>query len=313
MGKRAVLLMAYGSPERDEEVEAYYTHIRGGRKPTQEELDNLRARYKKIGGRSPLLRVTNSTAKKLEERLSSETDEKTRVYVGMKHWHPYISETFEDISNDGVTELTAIALAPHYSKMSLGSYQDAARKANEEHGNKVTLRFVDNWYLDPVFIQKWKERIVEAYEKKFPRPERKNVFFLFSAHSLPERILTWKDPYKEQLLETSNRLASELKLDEKQYGFAFQSAGPTHEPWLGPDILEKLKELGDEGWKSVLVIPIGFVSDHLEILFDIDIEAQELARGMSMHLERTESFNDESDFIDVLESVLKAQSSVRKT
>ncbi len=297
--KKAVLLMAYGSPDRDEDVEPYYTHIRGGRKPTRDELENLRERYRKIGGHSPLLRVTNSTAKKLEDRLS------TRVYVGMKHWHPYISETFEEISKESVTELTALALAPHYSKISIGSYQDAVRKANEEKGNKVTLRFVDSWHLDPVFIEKWRERIVQAYERNFSQTERNSIFFLFTAHSLPERILTWNDPYKVQLLETAKTLVSELKLDDKQYAFAFQSAGYTNEPWLGPDILEKLKELDAGGWKSVLVIPIGFVSDHLEILFDIDFEAQELARGLGMHLERTESFNDENDFIDVLESVLK--------
>jgi ferrochelatase len=300
--KKAVLLMAYGSPDRDEDVEPYYTHIRGGRKPTQDELENLRERYKKIGGRSPLLRVTNSTAKKLEERVS------TRVYVGMKHWHPYISETFEEISSDDVAELTAIALAPHYSKMSIGSYQDAVRKASEEKGNKITLRFVDSWHLDPVFIEKWRQRILQAYEKKFPKSDRKSIFFLFTAHSLPERILTWNDPYKDQLLDTAKKLAFELKLEDMQYGFAFQSAGHTHEPWLGPDILEKLKELDAGGWKSVLVLPIGFVSDHLEILFDIDCEAQELARGLGMHLERTQSFNDESDFIDILESVLKNSS-----
>ncbi len=300
----AILLMAYGSPDKDEDVEAYYTHIRGGRKPTPEELENLRARYKKIGGRSPLLKTTHSTAKKLEQRLGKQN---VRVYAGMKHWHPYISETFEEISKDGVTELTSIALAPHYSKMSIGSYQDAVRKANEAHGNKIKLKFVDSWHLNPVFIQKWKEQITEACKSKFKGTPREQIFFLFSAHSLPERILSWNDPYKDQLLETATKLAEELELEKKQYGFAFQSAGHTSEPWLGPDILDKLKELNAMNWKNVLVIPIGFVSDHLEILFDLDIEAKELAKELGMHLERTESFNDSADFIDVLEAVVKEQ------
>jgi ferrochelatase len=301
--KKAVLLMAYGSPERDEDVEPYYTHIRGGRKPTQEELDNLRGRYKQIGGHSPLLKITNSTAKKLEERLHKKGME-TKVYAGMKHWHPFISETFEQISNDGVIELTAIALAPHFAKMSIGSYQDAVRKANEERGGKIALKFVNDWHLNPVFIEKWKDRIKTACEEKFAATDRDKIFFLFSAHSLPERILTWNDPYKDQLLETTNKLASELSLNALQFGFAFQSAGHTHEPWLGPDILEKIKELYEKNWRSILIIPIGFVSDHLEILFDIDVEAKELADSLGIHLERTVSFNDEDDFIEILESVL---------
>jgi protoporphyrin/coproporphyrin ferrochelatase len=303
MGKKGVILMAYGSPDMEEDVEAYYTHIRGGRKPTREELENLKSRYKMIGGHSPLLQVTNSTARKLLERLNGK-DKSIQVYAGMKHWHPFIAEAFHQILNDGITELTAVALAPHYSKMSIGSYQDAVRKANEEHGSKVALKFVDNWHLNPVFIKKWKERINQAFEKKFSDADRKQTFFLFTAHSLPERILTWNDPYKNQLLETATRLASELNLEQKQNGFAFQSAGHTPEPWLGPDISEKIKELDAGGWKNILVVPIGFVSDHLEILFDVDIEAKELAKKLGIHLERTDSFNDTEDFIDVLESVV---------
>jgi ferrochelatase len=294
----AIILMAYGSPEREEDIEPYYTHIRGGRKPTLEELENLKSRYKAIGGRSPLLRITTSTAKKLEQRLNAP------VYAGMKHWHPFISEVFDDqISKDGIKELTAIALAPHYSKMSIGSYQDAARRANEKHGNTIALKFIDSWHLNPVFIEKWKKKINQACDTKFSEINKKEIFFLFTAHSLPERILTWKDPYKDELLETMKRIASDLKLDEKQFGFAFQSAGHTSEPWLGPDILSEIKEQSARSWKNILVAPIGFVSDHLEILFDIDIEAKELAEKLGMHLERTESFNDSDDFIDILESV----------
>lgn len=307
--KKAVLLMAYGSPEEDKDIEPYYAHILGGRrKPSPQELANLRSRYRAIGGRSPLLRLTNSTAMKLESRLSAKDQANhVRVYAGMRHWHPYIAEVFDEISNDGVGELIAIALAPHYSKMSIGSYQDAARKANEEHGNKVALKFVDQWYDDPVFLEKWIKSINKALEK-FHGVDRGQIFFLFTAHSLPERILSWNDPYKNQILETEDKLATRLELKEEQYGFAFQSAAHTTEPWLGPDLLIKLKELALGGWKNVLVIPIGFVSDHLEILFDIDVEARELAREVGIHLERTDSFNDSDDFIDVLESVVRSQS-----
>jgi protoporphyrin/coproporphyrin ferrochelatase len=302
--RKGIILMAYGSPERDEDIEPYYTHIRGGRKPTDEELKNLKSRYRAIGGHSPLLKITNSTAKKLEERLA-ERGEKTSVYAGMKHWHPFVSETFDQIVKDGVTDLVAIALAPHYSKVSIGGYQDSVRKANEERGGKVNVTCIDQWHLNRVFLEKWKERITEVYEKKFKEMERSKVFFLFTAHSLPERILSWKDPYKDQLLETMNKLATVLKLDGEQYGLAFQSAGHTSEPWLAPDILDKIKELRRKGWSSVLVIPIGFVSDHLEILFDIDVEAKDLAKELGMKLERTESFNDGDDFVDVLVSVVQ--------
>ena len=300
--RKAILLMAYGSPDREEDVEEYYTHIRGGRKPTPEEVKNLKSRYDVIGGRSPLLRITNSTAKRLEEKLVK-NGENVRVYAGMKHWHPFIVETFDEISADGVEDLVAIALAPHYSKMSIGSYQDTARKANSEHGDKIKINFINNWHLNPTFIKKWLERIAQAQANKFKGVERKEMFFLFSAHSLPERILTWGDPYKTQLLETMDKLAHELKLEPAQYGFAFQSAGHTAEPWLGPDILDKLNDLAKDGWRQVLVIPIGFVSDHLEILYDIDVEAKELAGKLGVHLERTESFNDSEDFIEVLASV----------
>lgn len=302
MEKKAILLMAYGTPEKEEDIEPYYTHIRRGKKPTEEELNDLKSRYKLIGAKSPLFQITSSTAKKLEQKLK-EKGRDERVYIGMKHWHPYISETFETISSDGVTHLLAIALAPHYSKMSIGSYQDALKKASSDHGDKVKVRFVDSWHLNDVFIDRWRERITKAYSEKFNHVKKDDIYFLFTAHSLPERILAWNDPYKNQLLETSNRLAENLDLRDEQRGFAFQSAGHTSEPWLGPDILEKIPELQKDGWNQVLVIPIGFVSDHLEILYDIDIEARKLAEKLKIHLERTDSFNDSDDFIEVLLSV----------
>ncbi|HZW57629.1 MAG TPA: ferrochelatase [Nitrososphaerales archaeon] len=309
--KEAILLMAYGSPDRDEDVEAYYTHIRGGRKPTPSELENLLARYRMIGGRSPLLGITQSTARKLEQKLGERGND-IRVYAGMKHWHPFIAEAFEQISRDGITSLTAIALAPHYSKMSIGSYQEAVSKANSEHGGKVELTFVNEWHLNRVFIEIWKKRIEQALNDKFAGQDRDKIFFLFTAHSLPERILTWKDPYKDQLLETADRLASELGLTSEQHSFAFQSAGHTSEPWLGPDILDKLKDIRANNWSRVLIIPIGFVSDHLEILYDIDVEARELAKEGDIQLERTESFNDSDDFIKILYSVWSQSNNKKK-
>lgn len=301
MEKKAILLMAYGSPERQEDIEPYFTHIRGGRKPSPGEVENLKERYKQIGGTSPLLKITLSAAEKLEKKLGG----KMRVYAGMKHWHPYISEVFEEISRDGVTDLLTLALAPHYSRMSIASYQDSVNKANSEHGGKVKITNVNEWYLDPVFFEKWTLMITRAAQKF--HAQREDIFFLFTAHSLPERILTWGDPYKLQLLETMERLAAKLPLDKRQYGFGFQSAGHGSEPWLGPDILDKLAELKNQGWKNVLVAPIGFVSDHLEILFDLDVETKQRAKELNIRVERTESFNDTEDFIEVLASVVRNQ------
>jgi protoporphyrin/coproporphyrin ferrochelatase len=298
-----ILLMAYGSPDKEEEIEAYYTHIRGGRKPTPGELENLRSRYKMIGGKSPLREITDSTAKKLEYELEKQ-GRNVRVYVGMKHWHPYISETFNQILQEGITDLTAVALAPHYSKMSIGSYQDAVRKANEERGNNIRVSYVNDWYLNPKFLANWEKRIIDAVAAKFGEIDRTGIFFLFTAHSLPERIKSWNDPYQEQLLHTMYALADNLRLLPRQYGFAFQSAGHSLEPWLGPDILDKLSDLRRVGWKNVLVAAIGFVSDHLEILFDLDIEARDCAVKNGMHLERTNSFNDSQAFIEILASLV---------
>ena len=304
MQKKAILLMAYGTPEKEEDIEPYFTHIRHGKKPSEEELKDLKSRYKLIGAKSPLYAITNSTAQKLSQKLR-EMGSDASVYIGMKHWHPFISETFEKISSDGVTDLTAVALAPHYSKMSVGSYQDSVNAANSEHGNKVNVSFVDSWHLNDVFIDRWRERISKACSEKFRGAKRDDIYFMFTAHSLPQRILTWKDPYKDQLIETSSRLALDLDLKDEQHGFAFQSAGHTSEPWLGPDILDKIPEVQKSGWNQILVAPIGFVSDHLEILYDIDIEAKKLSEKLGVHLERTNSFNDSDDFIEILLSVAK--------
>lgn len=294
--------MAYGTPENEDEVEAYFTDIRGGRTPTQEEVENLKKRYKLIGGKTPLLKITLSTARRLEDSIQA-SGQVAKVFAGMKHWHPYIREVFPEIASSGVDELLAIALAPHYSKMSVGSYQAAVLEAQKETSANLHLRFVDSWHLNHVFIQKWVERIKDAKVKKFKQGE-KGVYHLFSAHSLPERILSWNDPYRNQLTATMEEIARRSGISQGEYGFAFQSAGHSGEPWLGPDILDHIASLKGSKSKNILVIPIGFVSDHLEILYDLDIEAKKAAKSVGMRLERTDSFNDSSDFIDILRSVI---------
>jgi ferrochelatase len=312
----AVLLMAYGSPRTIEEIEPYYTHIRGGRKPSNEEIDDLKRRYAAIGGVSPLLKITQSTASKLENRFRSRPERaEIRVFAGMKHSKPFISEVMKQMASEGITKILAVALAPHFSRMSIGGYQDAVKRANEELRNQMELHFVDQWYNNRLFVEKWAKRIKEARQKYFAG--EKSVFHLFTAHSLPERILSWGDPYRDQLYESAGSIASFLALKEEEFGFAFQSAGHTSEPWFGPDILDKIKTLrGERGEKTysrnVLIAPIGFVSDHLEILYDIDIEAKNLARELGIKLERTSSFNDSDDLLDILESVIEGSGFLAK-
>jgi ferrochelatase len=294
----AVLLMAYGTPHSDDEIEAYLTDIMRGRKPSPEAVEDLKARYRKIGGRSPLLDITNAQASALEEKLKS-FDAKTRVYVGMKHWHPYIDEVVPKILNEGPRRIIALVLAPHYSHISIGGYKKALDKALESSQN-VRVDFVESWYDCPLFHQAVAEKIAAGL-KQFLNPTKRQV--IFTAHSLPERILKQNDPYPEQLRLTCEAVAKLSKVDH--WTFAYQSASITGEKWLGPDLLEVLGELSRHGDHEVLIVPIGFVADHLEILYDIDVEAQLFASANGLALKRTESLNTSSTFIAALADIVR--------
>lgn len=302
--KRGVILMAYGTPETPDQVEEYFTHIRGGRKPSSESVARLQERYERIGGRTPLLDITRAVARKLEEALNKGADpsSEVKVYIGMKHWHPYIADTLEQIVRDGITHLTAIVLAPHYSRMSVGGYHKALEEARQQLGSEIEITFVDRWHHQPEFVAMMSKFVSEALEK-FERPVRQDVVVVFSAHSLPERIREWDDPYERELIESSRSVAQKAGL--RNWRFAWQSEGETGEPWLGPDILDFLETLYGEGVRNVLQVPIGFVSDHLEIMWDIDIEAREKAEELGMILHRTSLPNDSPDFIDALAAVTR--------
>lgn len=288
--------MAYGSPNSLDEVEAYHTQIRHGRRPSAEEVKNLIERYIAIGGRSPLLEITERQAKALEKKLNGDGIH-AKVYVGMRHWHPFIAEAIQEIHSDGVRNLVAVPLAPYYSALSIGGYQKALEKAINEIGGSVNLEFIKSWHLNPWLLMTWKMLIEDGLSKFTTGDE---FFVLFTAHSLPEKQ---GDPYQLQLLETSTELAKMLSIGE--WGIAFQSASQTGERWLGPDILEKLHEVAKHGTKNILVAPVGFVSDNLEILYDIDVEAQGHARKIGLTLLRTELPNDSSPFLEALASVVK--------
>ena len=279
----AVVLMAYGSPARPEDVRPYLEDVRGGRPVSNEAVEELAERYRRIGGRSPLDDVTEAQRSALEQELG------TPVFVGMKHWRPRISEAVEAALVAGATRIVGLVLAPHYSRLSIGGYRE---RLEEALADRAELVLVESWHDEPAFVDVLADRVRGT-----------NAWVVFTAHSLPERILADGDPYREQLLETS-RLAAE-RAGLERWSFAFQSASTTGEPWLGPDVLEELERLRSEGVDKVLVAPIGFVSDHLEILWDLDIEAREKAEELGLELTRIESLNDDPAFVRALANVVE--------
>ncbi|BCJ86887.1 ferrochelatase [Effusibacillus dendaii] len=299
-----VLAMAYGTPESLEQVEAYYTHIRRGHKPTPELLNDLTERYRRIGGVSPLNEITKKQTEGLERLLNESRDGVTyRVYTGMKHNNPFIEDTVKQMADDGIQKAVGIVLAPHYSSMSVGTYISAAEKGAAEHGTPA-FTFVREWHLHPLFLNGLEKRLLAAL-KQFSDAERENLHVLFTAHSLPERILQLNDPYPNQLTATASALAE--RIEQKRWSFAWQSAGRTADPWLGPDVLDVLRELKEQGVRNVIISAIGFVADHLEVLYDIDIECQGLAKELGIKLLRTAMFNADADFLQTLASVVREQ------
>ncbi|SDD25129.1 ferrochelatase [Paenibacillus sp. UNCCL117] len=303
--KIGVLVMSYGTPESIEQVEAYYTHIRRGNPPSPEQLKDLTDRYEAIvGGVFPLRENTDNQVKALENRLNEKYPDATFVcYQGLKHAAPFIEDGVERMAADGITEAVGVVLAPHYSVMSVGGYMKRAQEKADELGLKMS--FVRSYHLHPKLIEALAVRVEEAMHR-FGDAPKDEVLVLFTAHSLPEKIIEMRDPYPEQLLETSRAVAAQAGITRWQ--FAWQSAGQTGVPWLGPDLLDVLKTVKVERQAShVLVCPVGFVSDHLEVLYDLDIEAQAEAKELGLHLERTRSLNTDPLYMETLSDVVHAQ------
>jgi len=296
----AVLLMAYGSPDSLDQVEAYYTDIRRGNPPTPELLEELVGRYRAIGGGSPLSRIVEAQRAALQAELA-ERGQAIRVYAGLRHIEPKIGRVVGRMAADGVTRFAAIALAPQKSSNAAG-YRRAVESALEGLGEAApSVIVVDSWHDQPRFIEALVATTKEALAR-FPDPARVRV--MFTAHSLPARVIAEGDSYPDQLAETAALVAAKLGLTE--YAFAFQSAGRTGEAWLGPDILEEIRRLAATGVTDLVVRPVGFVADHLEVLYDIDIEAQAVARELGVRLERARSMNDDPIFIAGLADVALA-------
>jgi ferrochelatase len=273
--------MAYGSPSSEADIEDYYTHIRGGRKPSPEALDELKGRYRAIGG-SPLTAITRAQAKAIGDRLG------LPAFVGMKHASPYIADGAAEAERAGIQRLVGIPLAPHFAEMSLGAYRHSLEKAWQGE-----LVFVRGFHNHPAFIRAVQQLIAERLNESVP--DR----LFFTAHSLPARIVAEGDGYHDRLLESCHLVEAGMQLPK--WEFAFQSASTTGEPWLGPDLLAAIAR---SGARDVLVCPIGFVADHLEILYDLDVEAQEFARTHGIKIRRTASFNTRPDFIDAIAEVV---------
>jgi ferrochelatase len=281
----AVVLMAYGSPERLADVPAYYADIRGGRPIAPEHLGDLVERYRRLGVEdgSPLNAITEATRAALEAELG------LPVFTGMKHWDPRIATAAELALATGAEDVVGLVLAPHYSELSIAGYRRLLEAGLAGNGR---LRFVESWHDDPAFVAVLADKV---------RGTQAHV--VFTAHSLPARILEHGDPYERQLHETARLVAERAGLGD--WSFSYQSASPTGVPWLGPDILEHLASLRGLGIEDVLVCPVGFVSDHLEIRWDIDVEAQEQAAQLGMRLARIDMPNAEPAFVSCLAGIVR--------
>jgi ferrochelatase len=288
--RTAVVLMAYGTPRSKEEILPYYTDIRRGRPPTDEQLQDLTNRYEAIGGLSPLKQLTEDQRDALQSELEHLSPGKYQVFLGLKHASPFIEETVTEVVGLGYKKIVGLVLAPHYSSYSIGQYMDRVRAVAEPAG--ITVSGIDSWAREEAFIDFLAN---DMREKLASLPERTKV--LFTAHSLPQRIIDGGDPYPEELRATAELVAEKVGLTRwSDWSIAWQSAGRTPEPWIGPDILEVIdsfasQSASDEPIDGVLVSACGFVADHLEVLFDLDIEAAKHAESHGIAFARTACVN----------------------
>lgn len=298
-----VLLMAYGGPDSLDELPGYLADIRSGRPTTKAVLKEMSHNYELIGGKSPLFGITRQQAAAVETLLNAESPT-YKIYLGMKHWTPWIEETVRDMVADGITQAVALVLAPHYSSLSIAQYQKKIKNGLELYGGAIDFDYIDSYNTAPKYIQALVNRVQEAISR-WPEAERDSVHLIMSAHSLPVRIIKMGDPYQDQLFETARLVAAQAGLRQDQWSWSYQSAGRSPEPWLQPQIENYIGELADKGIKNMVSVPIGFVSDHVEILFDIDIKAQKAAHEKGVRLERPPALNLDPLFIETLADLVR--------
>jgi ferrochelatase len=284
-----LLVMAYGGPDSLEEVEPYLMDVRGYRSTAPEIVHEVRERYREIGGRSPILERTEAQADALQNVLNEQRQD-YKVFVGMRHWHPFISDTLAEMRTQGIERTVGLVMAPHYSQMSIEAYF----KKIEEANSGMQIAPIYSWHLLPEYLDALARRVRAALDR-FPESVRADMPVIFTAHSLPERILEWGDPYPLQLQATTDALME--RLGPRPHMFAYQSAAISKEPWLGPDASEIIERYAAQGKRHILICPIGFVCEHVEILYDIDIVYQNLAKEQGVQLERIEMLNDSPEMI----------------
>jgi ferrochelatase len=302
--KMGLLVMAYGTPYREEDIERYYTHIRRGRKPSPEMLEELTERYRAIGGISPLAKITLEQANALADKLNAMQDEiEFKMYLGLKHIEPFVEDAVRQMKEDGIQEAVSLVLAPHYSTFSVKSYNGRAKEeALKIHG--PVIYDIESWYKEPKFIAYWANKVKETYAA-MTEAEREKAVLIVSAHSLPEKIIALGDPYPTQLEETAELIAHAAGVEH--YAVGWQSAGNTPEPWIGPDVQDLTFDLyNTAGYRTFVYIPVGFVSDHLEVLYDNDIECKAVTDKINARYYRPDMPNAQEEFIDCLaELVMK--------
>ncbi|EST12870.1 ferrochelatase [Sporolactobacillus laevolacticus DSM 442] len=305
MKKIGLLVMAYGTPYQKEDIIPYYTAIRHGHRPSDQQIADLTRRYEAIGGSSPLAKLTKEQADALENRLNAiQSDFRFKAYLGLKYIHPFIEDAVLAMRDQGIEEAVSLALAPHYSRFSVQSYIDRAQSKAQEIGN-INITSIKSWFEETGFIDFW-SRAIRTTFASIPEKEHDTTVVLFTAHSLPEKILKNGDPYPEQIRETAEKLASESGI--AHFAQAWQSAGKTGEPWLGPDVLDQIRILHqNEGYRHFIFCPIGFVAEHLEVLYDNDQECRKLVESLGAIYHRPPMPDTDPVFIDALASaVLRA-------
>lgn len=304
-----VLLTAVGGPDSLDDVEPFLVDIRGGRPATPELVAEFRDRYAKIGGKSPLLEISTAQAKALETRLTRDGGP-FRCYVGMRNWTPRIRDVYAQMVSEGLTRIVVLPLTPYHSRRSVGAYFRAVQEAETKVASSVDLTYVDSWNTEPALLEAFAGKIAEGLERLAVRGHR-DPAVVFTAHSLPQKLMEEGDDYEKELQETMGLILRRTK--PLRARMAYQSAGRTDEPWLGPPLHEVLGQVAKEGEKAVFIVPFGFISDHLELLYDLDIEARETAESLGLAFDRAESLNTDPRFIDAMASAVRSAASSAST
>lgn len=297
---KALLLLAFGGPRSLDDVEPFLTRLFRGRKPSSEQLERIKEHYRLIGGCSPLPEITFKQATALENTLNAK-GYPFKPYVGMRYGHPLIEDTLKKILDDGIREIIALPMTPFRSRASTGAYIEELNQVNRNLGEKIEVSFVEGWHLHPLFIEATREKIQEGLMQFVPE-ERKKVHLIFSAHSLPKSLIE-DDPYVKEMEESVKKVLK--KIEPLPWHIAFQSRGMGPGEWLGPDVESVLEELSGREIREVLIVPIGFVSDHIEILYDIDILYRDKAKLLRIDLKRTPSLNFSNRFIEALTAIVE--------